>query len=80
MAWRSIAWVKAWRTRGSAKVRMVLVEHREAVVDDRAAQDLELGVLLDARDLVGRHVADEVELAGQQAVDAARHLRHDDAA
>jgi hypothetical protein len=52
------------------ELRMVLVEHRQAVVDDGAAQHLELGILLDARDLVGRHVADEVELARQQAVDA----------
>ena len=55
---------------------MVLVEHRDAVVDDGAAQHLELRILLDAGDLVGRHVADEVELAGQQAVDAGRDLGH----
>ena len=62
------------------QLRMVLVEHQDAVVGDRAALDLELGFFAIVADLVGRHVADELVLAAQQAVDAARHLGHDDEA
>ena len=59
---------------------VVLVEHGDAVVGDQPALDLELGVLLDGRHLVGRHVADELVFAGQQAVDAARDFGNDDEA
>ena len=54
------------------KLRMVLVEHRQAVIDDRAALHLEGRVLLDAGNLIRRNVAGKLVLARQQPVDAAR--------
>ena len=62
------------------KLLVVLVEDGDAVVGDQAALDLELGILLDGRHLIGRHVADELVFAGQEAIDAAGHFgNHDEA-
>ncbi len=58
------------------ELRVMLVEHGEPMVGDQAALHLESRILLDAGNLVRRHVADKIELAGEEPVDAAGHFRH----
>jgi hypothetical protein len=53
---------------------VVLVEGGDAVIGDGAALHFEGRVALDVADLVGRNVAGELELTGEQAVHAGRHL------
>ena len=58
------------------QLRVVLVKHRETVIENRSALYFIGTVTLNAADLIGRHITRELIFAGKQTIKPGRNFRH----
>ena len=57
-------------------MRVVLVKHREAMIENGSTLNFKGTIALDAADLIGRHITGELIFAGKQTIQPGRHFRH----